>query len=246
MNTDKLIMHNFFQQILKDTEPYSNEVKVAEIESMNDSDILEIDYYIRNTAFYATHLFQLCNQLERAIELLSNFTFNSKNGISRGDHLAYNVENYIIRLTSLTDRVLQTINAVYHLGINEKDINDRVVLNNLKVTMTELPKSFNEFRKVLKDYVSERNVIVHRHSYVKEELNRIKIFYNTYLSKKMLESNKGDSLKYVRTQALNHYLTQTKKEFTQTNQMCFEKLLLIFDDLDKQYSLMKQNMKKNH
>ena len=144
MTTDNLISHNFFQQLLKDTEPFLKDAKIADVELLNTDVILEIEYYIQNVAFYAIHLFELCNQLERAINLLSNFRFNSKNEISRGDHLSYNVENYIIRLTSLTDRILQTINAVFHLGINEKDINERVIINNLKVTMTLLPVSFNQ------------------------------------------------------------------------------------------------------
>lgn len=243
MNTDNLICHNFLQQLLKDTEPFLKDAKIADVELINTDIIPEIEHYIQNVHFYANHLFHLCNQLERAIELLSNFRFNSKNGISRGEHLTYNVENYIIRLTSLTDRILQTINAVFHLGINEKDINDRIIINNLKVTMTSLPESFKEFRKVLQNYVTERNVIVHRHSHIKKDLFQIEIFYHTELSKRMLESDKGKNLKYVRTQALNRYLSKTKKEFTQTNQMCFEKLLLIFDDLDKQYSIMKLKLK---
>lgn len=243
MNTDKLIMHNFFQQIRSDIEPFLNDAKLYDLELINDDIIPEIEYYIHNTAFYANHLYHLCRQLERAIELLSNFRFNSKDGISRGEHLTYNIENFIIRLTSLTDRILQTINAVFHLGISEKDINDRIIINNLKVTMTSLPESFKEFRKVLQNYVTERNVIVHRHSHMKKELFQIEIFYDTEISKRMLESDKGKNLKHVRTQALISYLSKTKKEFNETNQMCCAKLLPIFDDLDKQYTIMKLKLK---
>ncbi len=244
MTTDNLISHNFFQQLLKDTEPFLKDAKIADVELINKDVVPEIDYYIQNVAFYAIHLLALCNQLERAVELLSNFRFNSKNGISRGEHLTYNVENYIIRLTSLTDRILQTINAVFHLGINEKDINERVIINNLKVTMTLLPASFNEFRKDLQKYVSERNVIVHRHSHIKKDLHIIEALYHTQLSKKMLENNdEAENFKEVRKEVLTRYLSRTKKEFKQINGMCFEKLLLIFDDLDKQYSIMKLKLK---
>ena len=103
MNTDKLVMHNFIQQVLKDTEPFFKDAETADVELVNDDVIPEIEYYIRNTAFYAIHLFQLCNQLERAVELLSNFRFNSKDEISRGEHLTYNVENYIINREKLFD-----------------------------------------------------------------------------------------------------------------------------------------------
>lgn len=244
MNTDKLVLHNFIQHVLKDAKPFLKDAKIADVELINDDVISEIEHYIRNVHFYAIHLFHLCNQLERAIELLSNFRFNSKNGISRGEHLTYNVENYIIRLTSLTDRILQTINAVFHLGINEKDINERVIMNNLKVTMTSLPVSFNEFRKVLGSYIGERNVIVHRHSHIKKDLHIIEALYHTQLSEIVLENNdKSENFKYVRTQALIRYLSKAKKDFKQINGICFEKLLLIFDDLDEQYSIMMLRLK---
>ena len=240
MNADKLVMHNFIQQVLKDTEPFLKDAETADVELVNDDVIPEIEYYIRNTAFYAIHLFQLCNQLERAVELLSNFRFNSKDEISRGEHLTYNVENYIIRLTSLTDRILQTINAVFHLGINEKDINERVIINNLKVTMTSLPATFNEFRKVLGSYKDNRNTIVHRHSHIKKDMHIIEALYHKQLSNKILEDkDKAKNFKEVRKEELTNYLSRTKKEFKQINGMCFEKLLLIFDDLDKQYVTMK-------
>ncbi len=244
MTTDDLISHNFFQQLLKDTEPFLKDAKIVDVELITTDVIPEVDYYIKNVSFYAIHLLSLCNQLENAIELLSNFRFDSKNGISRGEHLTYNVENFIIRLTSLTDRILQTINAVFHLGINEKDINEKVIINNLKVVMTLLPASFNEFRKVLQNYVSERNVIVHRHSHVKKDLYIIEALYHTQLSKKMLENNdETENFKEVRKGVLTRYLSKTKKEFKQINVMCFDKLLLIFDDLDKQYTVMKLKLK---
>jgi hypothetical protein len=244
MTTDKIISHNFFQQLLKDVEPFLKDAKIADVELINKDVIPEIEYYIQNVNFYAIHLFELCKQLERAVELLSNFRFNSKNGISRGEHLTYNVENYIIRLTSLTDRILQTVNAVFHLGINEKDINERVIINNLKITMTSLPASFNEFRKVLQNYVSERNVIVHRHSYIKKELYVIEMLYHPLMTKETsINKDEAENLNQIRKETLSYYLSKIKKEFKQTNEKCFEKLLLIFDDLDEQYSSMKLKLK---
>ena len=75
-------------------------------------------------------------------------------------------------------------------------------------------------------------------------MSRIQKYYHTELTKTILEDkNKAENFKEVRKEELNYYLSKTKKEFTQTNQMCFEKLLLIFDDLDKQYSIMKLKLK---
>src|SRR5690606_34214760 len=149
-----------------------------------------------NTGFYSIHFLELCRQLENAIELLSNFRYDGKSSISRGDHLTYNIENYIIRLTSLSDRTLQTINATFHLGIDERDVNERVIINNIKVSRTTLSKHYNDFKKSLKDYTGERNTIVHRHSFMDKQLKKIQIFYHSELTKGMLaDSEKVDGFK---------------------------------------------------
>lgn len=244
-NLDKIIAHKFTQRLLNDSEIISKgrNFKLTDIE-LENPDFSEYEFYIHNTGFYFIHFLELSRQLENAIALLSNFRYDNKNEISRGDHLTYNIENYIIRLTSITDRVLQVINAVYHLCINEKDVNERVIINNLKVSRTKLPKVYNEFRKSLKEYTGERNTIVHRHSFIDMQLKRIQIFYHKELTKGMLaDKDKGDSFKEVRKGVLTKFVSERKKEFHQTNETCFKTLLPILDVLDEQYELNKHKLK---
>ena len=244
-NLDKIIAHNFIQNLLKDIELISKgrNLKLSDIE-LENSDFTEYEYYIHNTSFYCIHFIELCQQLENAIELLSNFRYDGKLRITRGDHLTYNIENYIIRLTSLSDRTLQTINATFHLGINEKDVNERVIINNLKVSKSTLSKHYSEFKKSLKDYIGERNTIVHKHSFMDKQLKKIQILYHSELTKGMLaDSEKADGFKEVRKRLLSDFISDRKKEFRKTNDTCFKSLLPILDDLDDQYGKMKQKLK---
>jgi Cthe_2314-like HEPN len=244
-NLDKIIGHNFTENLLGDGDVISKgrEFKASDIELKN-ADFSEYEFYIHNSGFYYIHFLELCQQLENVPELLSNFRYDSNSKISRGDHLTYNLENYIIRLTSISDRILQTINATFHLCIDEKDVNERVILNNLKVSRTNLPKHYNEFRKSLKEYTGDRNTIVHRHSYLDKELKRIQIFYHKELTKKMLaDSDKANGLKEIRKAILTKFLADKKKEFHTTNENCFKTILPILDILEDQYKKMKQKLK---
>ena len=244
-NLDKIIGHKFTQRLLNDSEIISKgrKFKLTDIE-LENPEFSEYEFYIHNTGFYYIHFLELCRQLENAIILLSNFRYDNKTEISRGDHLTYNIENYIIRLTSITDRTLQVINAVYHLCVDEKDVNERVIINNLKVSRTKLPKHFNEFKKSLKDYAGERNTIVHRHSFINKQLRKIQIFYHKELTKGMLaDKDIAVGFKEVRKGVLTKFISDRKKEFHATNETCFKTLVPILDILDEQYETNKQKLK---
>ena len=66
-------------------------------------------------------------------EFLSNYGYSKKIESTRADYLIYNLENYLIRLNSVYDRVLQIVNAVFHLCINEENVNHSVIISNYKV-----------------------------------------------------------------------------------------------------------------
>lgn len=244
-NLDKIIVHNFTKNLFADSEIISKgrKFKASDIE-LENPDFSEYEFYIHNTGFYFVHFIELCRQLENVPELLSNFRYDKKSKISRGDHLTYNLENYIIRLTSVSDRILQLINAVFHLCIDEKDVSERVILNNLKVSRTDLPKIYKPFKNSLIRYTGDRNTIVHRHSFLDKQLKQIQIFYHKELTKNLLiESKNGEEFKEVRKEVFSRFLTQKKKEFHLTNEVCFNTIIPILDLLEHQYKKMKISLK---
>jgi len=227
----KLQEHKLIESIFNDVSQFDlkNELK---------ENPTEYEYYIRNSAFYLTHFNSLLDQLQNAIDLLSNYNYSKNDEIGRGKHLTYNVENYIIRISSVSDRLLQLINAIFHLGIHENHVNERHLLKNMKVSISKIPEEFKYFKKTISDSDGNRNTIVHRHSIMDEKLNKIEIFYHPELIKQFFskaDEKEINKLKLVRKRALTDLLKSTKSEFNNQIEECIKSLFPIFDSLKVKY-----------
>ena len=133
-NFSKFDENDFLISVLKDGEVAFSDIKVERvaIEIPEDIELTEFQYYIQKVGFYLVNTISWCKQLDLAIELLSNFDYSRKE-TTRAEHLIYNIENYLIRIKSVHDRVLQLVNAVFHLCINEANVNHGVIVSNYKV-----------------------------------------------------------------------------------------------------------------
>ncbi|MFC5682619.1 Cthe_2314 family HEPN domain-containing protein [Flavobacterium sp. MAHUQ-51] len=243
MNIDDLIKHNFYQQINNDVEPYIKGVGFVDMEILKEDNISDLEHYIRYTSFYAIHLYSLCRQLENAVSLLSNYKYSKKDDVGRGYHLSYNVENYFIRLDSLYDRILQVINAVFTLGFKDNEVKKFKIIPKLG-KFTVLLNSLDSLSKVLYlESDTNRNIVVHRHSYLEKELSMLEMFYHPFFSNLIL--NKvidEDNFKQIRKEQLAFFLKRKKKEFKEINEKCFEIIFLILTELDKEYISKKQKL----
>lgn len=242
MKLENIENHEFSQILLSDSIDISSgrEINIFDIE-LENANFNEYEYYIHNTGFYYFHLIQLCHQLKNAVELLSNFSYNNKNKVTRDLHLTYNVENYIIRLSSINDRLLQLVNAVFHLCIDEKLVSERNVSTNLKISRTEFKNIYKEFKNSNNKYINERNTIIHKHSFLEIKLRKIHVLYGSnFLDRNNIDK---DSMKFIKKDFLTKYIRDTKSEFTEINNECFSKLLPIFDFLLNEYNKMKEKLK---
>lgn len=234
---EELYAHKFLEQICID-----NPLSTLKKKSSDDLPT-EIEFYKGNVLFYTTHLIDLIGQINDAVELLSNYNYTVKmKNIGRGKHLTYNIENYTIRINSLLDRILQTINATFHLGIDERHVNEKVVVRNLKVTTTEIPNHFDELKKYLNEKSRNRNIIIHRHSIIDDELFRLqKLYHPEFTSNYLNKSDEKDieELKYLRKDFLTRYVKKKRKEFYEINETCFKKVITIFDLLLIKYNSVK-------
>lgn len=243
MNTDDLIKHNFCQQINNDIEPFIKDVGFTDMEVIKENNIPDLEHYIRYTSFYVVHLFSLCRQLEQAVSLLSNYRYSIKDDVGRGYHLSYNVENYFIRLDSLYDRILQVVNAILCIGFQDNEVKKHKIIPKLE-RFSELKNSLDSLSKFL-NIVSDtnRNIVVHRHSYLEKELSMLEMFYHPFFSNLILNKmDDVDNFKQIRKEQLAFYLKRKKKEFKEINEQCFEKVFLILTELEKEYTLKKQKL----
>lgn len=223
--------HSFISTILNDTHKFS-------LKTDEQTVIPEHEYYVRKTVFYALHLLELCEQLNNAIELLSNFNYSKSIKVTRIEHLKYNIENYIIRLTSISDRLLQLINATFHTGTSEKVVSERTVVTNVKVDRTGINQHYKELNKTIRAYVEDRNAIVHRHTILNKQLDQFHLFYHEELTQEYIELGKYDeaSYKQLRKKILSDFVSNKKDEFKEINKKCFTSILPIFDLLQIEYT----------
>ena len=174
-NFSKLNESTFLVSVLKDGELAFSGIEVDKLatELPEDIELTEYQYYVQKVGFYLVNTISWCKQLDLAINLLSNFDYSKKDA-SRADHLIYNIENYLIRIKSVHDRVLQLVNAVFHLCINEANVNHGVIVSNYKVQhRPEIHKAVKAISKYLNDHEQTRHTLIHRHSLIDKDLKNI-------------------------------------------------------------------------
>src|SRR5699024_1454960 len=124
--------HSFVREVLEEGVKLLPDIEVSPsaVEMPEDVVLDEQQYYVQKVGFFLVHMLAWCKQLDLSIELLSNFDYSKKINASRADHLIYNLENYLIRVNSVYDRVLQLTNAVFHLCISEEYVGHSVIITN--------------------------------------------------------------------------------------------------------------------
>ena len=204
--------------VLKDGEEAFSDIKIDRLatEIPEDVDLTEYQYYVQKVGFYLVHTISWCKQLDLAIDLLSNFDYSKKNA-SRADHLIYNIENYLIRIKSVHDRVLQLVNAVFHLCLNEANVNHGVIISNYKVQhRPEIHKAVKSINKYLSDHEQVRHTLIHRHSLIDKDLKKIELFYlNNF--EHIDDEERAKTYKHVRSEHLKRYIIDKKEEFGEIN-----------------------------
>jgi len=214
------------------------------VELPDDIELDEYQYYVQTVGFYLVHTITWCRQLDLAIEFLSNFDYSKNIDASRADHLIYNLENYLIRLNSVYDRVLQVVNAVFHLCISEENVSHSVIVSNYKVQHRKFIHSkIKGIQKYLKDYAQARHTLLHKHSYLDVKLRKIELFYLHDLKDIPEDDEWKNKLKVFRENYLRDYIAEKKEEFYNVNRDLYIVLNELFDLLWEEYERQKTSLK---
>lgn len=240
-NFSKLDENDFLVSVLQDGEVAFSDIKVERlaIEIPEDVELTEFQYYIQKVGFYLVNTISWCKQLDLAIELLSNFDYSRKE-TTRAEHLIYNVENYLIRIKSVHDRVLQLVNAVFHLCINEANVNHGVIVSNYKVQhRPEILKAIKAVSKYLSEHEQIRHTLIHRHSLLDKDLKKIELFYMNNFEH-IDDEAQVKAYKYVRTEHLKRFLNDKKSEFRKINSELYKLVNTLFIELKPEYDRQKK------
>ena len=94
------------------------------------------------------------------------------------------IENSIIRVQSIYDRVLILVNRVLDIGISNEAINHNALVTNEHVKRFDLVNKLKGINKECNEYRLVRNTVIHHDRYTEEQLGLLQLLINAdYLSK---------------------------------------------------------------
>lgn len=234
-----LQQHEFYTEVMNDGNEIFRRIKVNPVAvDLPDVGFNEYEFYIHAVGFSLVHLIAWYNQLNHAVLILNHFRYQGKRkyGLNRAEHLIYNVENYLIRVQSVSDRMDQLVNKVFHLCIDESEVRSRIIRTNLFVSRTKVPQALKKLDTFLKKYSNDRHTVVHKHSFMDLELRKIQLMY----SNEVFDSH----LKHVRSQFLKKTIQGKKEQFEDINKKVVQFTIPIFTELLTEYRKQKGRIHK--
>ncbi|MBV1787604.1 hypothetical protein KQ940_06000 [Marinobacterium sp. D7] len=153
------------------------------------------------------------------------------------------IENSIIRVQSIYDRVLILINRILDLGISNEAINHNSLVTNEHVKRFDLVDKLKAINKVCNDYRLVRNTLIHHDRYTEEQLGLLQLVINAdYLSK---EANGSEFIPYEELDSLiTSFLDITKSDLESYLTKITEKVDIIFDSVLPIYNYQKNRLRE--
>lgn len=237
--------HPFIKAVIADGNEvfkYRN-IDITKLDFEPEPQFDEYEFFIHNVGFWLVSFIQHFDQLKFAIEFMSNYDYSKNyesNRPDRVDHLLYTVENFHIRYSSIFDRIMQLLNSVFHLGLDESKVDYSVIITNIKIKRTIIPKAIKNIRKIVYENSEIRNQIIHRHSYRDVKLWKLRLFYS---NKDLDNNNESDKALIVfRTERLKGYIKSKKEEFVNLNTAIQIEIDKLFDILLIEYCKQKNRL----
>ena len=245
MSLDDLQSHPFVRRVLDDAMKVHKEAGIKPLADSSEDPLLdEQQFYVTRVGFSLSHLLTWVEQLHHAVHFLAQFNYERRTkeaGVNRFHHLIYNVENYLVRLQSVYDRLLQLTNNVFHICMAEELVNHSLVVSNLRISRTKVPQALKAVRKTIEPKAAARNEIVHRHSYSDPLFRRLELFYMQTEATWASSSGKIQfkNLAHMRAQMMKKTTIANRAEFEAINVSLVRALSPLFTELNAQYEKQK-------
>jgi hypothetical protein len=246
---EDLYHHPLFKTVTKDGIDAQRALGLGFMDELDElTSVDELQFYVMRVGFSLSHTLGWVEQLHQAVHFMTDFGYGKKAqdlGIKRPAHLLYNIENYLIRLQSVYDRCLQLTNAVFHICISDELVGHSLIVSNLHVSRTPVPKLLKAVKKAIDDYAQDRHQLIHRHSHMDPDLRKIELLY---MHSK--ETWHGDSnftyerLVTHRAERVRTFTTQRKTSFLKINAALVSTLGPLLDELLLQYNRQKFRLEK--
>jgi hypothetical protein len=125
----------------------------------------------------ASNITECLDQINHSIDMLYGYKSKKSSIMNRHDYIVFILENFLLRITSIFDRVLRFTNIVFEIGLPEKECKESTIIKNDKIKGTNLSSSMKKLDKFIEKYRYSRNRIAHSESYNEKRLTDIQGFY---------------------------------------------------------------------
>ena len=249
MDFKDLHKHHLFTQVMQDNVDCQRELGLDIHDDVGEPPAVdELQFYVMRVGFALSHAINWIEQLHQAVYFMSDFGYGKKAAelqINRQSHLLYNIENYLIRLQSVYDRCLQLTNAVFHICIANELVNHSLIVSNLHVSRTTVPKLLKAVKKTIDGHAQERHQLIHRHSHMDPDLRRIELLYMHSAETWPVDAKYSyQNLVTFRADRVRSFTIKKKAEFVKINFALVTALAPLFDELLVQYKRAKSRLEK--
>lgn len=240
---DRLSTHPFSEQVMNESSKIISlkEEKTNFSKIKSSAELTEYEYYIIQSGHRLANLISLFEQILHIPAYLSKYerTNSMKRlKITRFHYTKYHLENFIIRSNSILDRALQLSSFVSHTGINEKDVNFKLITRNAHIKNTEVKKALSNLQQQCNIYGSDRNEIIHQRNLLNEKLREIQLML--IISKEDKEFSKFANSQY--RLLMKEFMDGKIPEIIEFCNIISDDILNLFDTLLPVYNKWKNRL----
>jgi hypothetical protein len=173
-NYEKLSAHLFMGKNFEYIKPVLDKLTPDMVKRVLETGVIKNknSVFIDKLEYYHVTVFQKAAALISEIERLENSIIHiqkfpnprvyEKKGIHHFSWLEYHYSYFIVTYHSLFDTALILTNAVFQLGIPERDCKSSLIKNNEWVKNTPVKAALTSLEKIVANYGMTRNLFVHR------------------------------------------------------------------------------------
>lgn len=162
---------------------------------------------------------------------------------SKSKYLEMLIENTIIRIQSIYDRILIFTNRLLDLGISNESINHILITTNSNVIRFDLADKLKSINKACHAYKAIRNTVIHHDRYTEEQLDHLTLTLSAdHLSKEI--SGKQFAPPEALKATTQTYLDAKKEEFTKYLDVIESKLFVFYDRALPVYFHFKERLRE--
>lgn len=163
--------------------------------------------------------------------------------LPKGLYIEMLVENSIIRVQSVYDRVLILVNKILDLGISNNQISHNAIVTNEWVERFGLVENIKSIYKACSEYRFIRNTVIHHDRYTEEELDELTLFIE--VNDLFLEGDgKGIISDELISRKTDDYLNAKESEFAGYLDKIEQNIFELYEKLVPAYGVKKSVLKK--